>query len=108
MYRAGVSYSVAAAEEKVADIETVVAEADSLGESPLWHPVEQVLYWLDIKAPAIRRYDPANGTRTDWAVPQEIGSIGLHRSGSFVAGLRDGFAIVSLLADGYSISKKGK
>lgn len=76
-----------------------VDEADQLGESPLWHPGEQALYWLDIKAPAIRRLDPATGARADWRLPQEIGSIGLHSEGRFVAGLRDGFAIVTLVPD---------
>ena len=78
------------------DVIVAVEDADLLGESPLWHPGEQALYWLDIKAPAIRRLDPASGVRADWAMPQEIGSIGLRRDGGFIAGLRDGFATVAL------------
>jgi sugar lactone lactonase YvrE len=31
------------------------------GEGPLWHPVEQRLYWLDIPKGRIFRYDPATG-----------------------------------------------
>jgi L-arabinonolactonase len=82
------------------EVTAVVAEADRLGESPLWHPEEQALYWLDIKAPALRRYVPATGARTDWVLPQETGSIGLRRGGGFVAGLRDGFATLTPHADG--------
>ena len=84
------------------DVTVVNKVADQLGESPVWHPGEQAMYWLDIKAPAIRRMDPADGTRADWTMPQEIGSIGLRREGGFVAGMRDGFATISLFPDGRS------
>ncbi|MEK9660612.1 MAG: SMP-30/gluconolactonase/LRE family protein [Alphaproteobacteria bacterium] len=81
-------------------VETAVERSDLLGESPLWHPAEKVLYWLDIKAPALRRFDPATGVVTDWALPQETGSIALRRDGGFVAGMRDGFAILVPGEDG--------
>lgn len=84
----------------MSEVEIAVAHNDLLGESPLWHPGEQALYWVDIKAPAIRRLDPASGARADWTLPQEIGSIGLRRAGGFVAGLRDGFATLALAEDG--------
>lgn len=83
----------------MSEVTTVVEHTDLLGESPLWHPGEQALYWLDIKAPALRRFDPATGARTGWTMPQEIGSISLRAGGGFVAGLRDGFATIAL-ADG--------
>ena len=84
----------------MSEITTVVAEADLLGESPLWHPGEQALYWLDIKAPALRRLDLATGARADWALPHETGSIGLRQGGGFVAGGRDGFMFLTLGPDG--------
>lgn len=31
------------------------------GEGPLWHPQEQVVYWCDIPAGRLFRYDPATG-----------------------------------------------
>ena len=67
------------------EIAVIVEQRDVLGESPLWHPGEQALYWIDIKAPALRRLDPATGMRADWALPQEIGSIALRAGGGFVA-----------------------
>jgi aldose 1-epimerase len=30
----------------------------SLGECPVWSVAEQVLYWVDINAPALNRFDP--------------------------------------------------
>jgi D-xylonolactonase len=32
-----------------------------LGENPLWHSAEQCLYWIDIAAGSIYRYDPNSG-----------------------------------------------
>ena len=32
-----------------------------LGEGALWHPGEQCLYWVDIDAGKLYRYDPVGG-----------------------------------------------
>jgi D-xylonolactonase len=48
--------------------------ADTLcktGEGPLWHEAEQKLYWVDIPAGTIYRYDPATGTHDS----NELGGI---------------------------------
>ena len=42
----------------------------SLGECPIWSPDEQVLYWVDINAPSLNRFDPRRGTNTAWSMPQ--------------------------------------
>jgi L-arabinonolactonase len=44
-----------------ANILQVIGTGAILGESPVWSVDDQVLYWLDIKAPALHRYDPASG-----------------------------------------------
>lgn len=72
-----------------------IIEVDSiLGESPVWSPRDGVLYWIDIKAPAIHRFNPATRTNDTWPVAQEIGSVALHRGGGLVAGLQDGLALI--------------
>ena len=48
-----------------------------LGESPVWSPDEQCLWWLDIKAPALHRYDPSNGTDDQWA--EQAAEVAEHR-----------------------------
>jgi len=57
--------------------ECVVDAAALLGECPLWSPTEQVLYWIDIDARLIHRYDPAAGTDEARAVAGRPGSIAL-------------------------------
>jgi len=43
-----------------------------LGESALWAPDEERLYWLDLKAPAMHRFDPATGRNETWELPLGI------------------------------------
>lgn len=66
----------------------------SLGECPTWSVDEQALYWIDINAPSLNRFDPASGTNTAWPMPQSIGSFALRERGGFVVALRDGIWFV--------------
>ena len=62
----------------------------SLGECPVWSAQEQVLYWVDINAPSLNRFDPATGQNTVMPMPESIGCFALRRSGGFVVALRGG------------------
>ena len=48
---------------------TVVTEPSELGESPFWHPQEELLYWVDIPARQILRANVFMGTLERWAMP---------------------------------------
>jgi sugar lactone lactonase YvrE len=63
----------------------------SLGECPVWSAAEQVLYWVDINAPSLNRFDPATGGNTAMPMPESIGCFALRRDGGFVVALRSGF-----------------
>jgi sugar lactone lactonase YvrE len=63
----------------------------SLGECPLWHPHEQVLYWVDIAGKTINRFDPVTQKNQAWPTPTEPGCIALRQLGGLVAACRDGF-----------------
>ena len=43
------------------DVEVVVDIRAKIGESPTWSVADRVLYWVDIKEPALHRYDPQTG-----------------------------------------------
>ena len=66
----------------------------SLGECPVWSADEQVLYWVDINAPSLNRFDPERGSNSTWPMPAAIGSFALRARGGFVAALRDGIWFV--------------
>ncbi len=67
-----------------------------LGEGPLWCARDNVLYWLDIKRPAVYRYDPERGQTGHWPLSSEIGCMALRESGGMVVALRTGFAYLDL------------
>lgn len=67
---------------------------DLLGECPLWDPRDQCVYWVDSKAPLVRRLHPATGARTDWQVPCDVGSIALTETGRLLLALEDGFHLL--------------
>src|SRR5262245_35123862 len=62
----------------------------SLGESPVWSVPERVLYFVDIKGPALHRFDPASGVETAIAMPESIGCLALAERGGFIVALRSG------------------
>lgn len=63
-----------------------------LGEGPIWDAATQRLWFVDIQAPAIHRFDPASGAHDSWTTPWRVGSIALRASGGLIAGTEDGFA----------------
>ncbi len=74
--------------------QTVVAQPSDLGESPFWHPDEQMLYWVDIPGRQVHRCNVFMGTLESWAMPTEPGSIAPARTqgkaSGLVIALRDG------------------
>lgn len=71
-------------------VRCVLQHRAGTGESPVWSAAEQVLYWVDIVAPALHRFDPASGQNRSWPMPSAIGSIGLSRSGRILCALKSG------------------
>ncbi len=69
----------------------VVEDKEILGESPVWSDAEQMLYWVDVRAPEIHSYHPATGAHRVWDVPEQVGSIGLASGARLIAALRNGF-----------------
>ena len=63
-------------------IEVALDAQATIGESPTWHPPERVLYWLDIKAPTLNRFDPATGRNRSWLLAAETGAFALLADGS--------------------------
>ncbi len=73
-----------------ASFECVLDARASLGEGPVWSLAEQVLYWVDINAPSLNRFDPASARNDVIPMPSSIGCFALRRGGGFVLALRDG------------------
>jgi len=67
-----------------------VSDPCLLGESPMWHPQEQVLYWCDIPGKRVHRLDPASGARQVWDFPVEPASLAPLLGGGLLLAMRDG------------------
>lgn len=63
-----------------------------LGESPLWHPQEKRLYWIDIDGRAIHCLDPQTNMHRAWPLPSEPGAIAWTASGGLIVAMRSGLA----------------
>jgi sugar lactone lactonase YvrE len=61
-----------------------------LGESPLWHPVEQVLYWCDIPGHALNRFDPKSGAHQHWPFDTDVSCCAPLLEGGLLLALRSG------------------
>ncbi|WP_218814243.1 SMP-30/gluconolactonase/LRE family protein [Rickettsiella endosymbiont of Dermanyssus gallinae] len=72
----------------------VCEEPMLLGESPLWHPEEKCLYWVDIVAASLNRLDINNRSVKKFKMPSQIGSIGWRAKGGLIAALSDRFASI--------------
>jgi sugar lactone lactonase YvrE len=71
--------------------ESVIASQDVLGECTIWCERDNVLWWVDIRAPALKRFDPATGATRELQLSEVIGSFGLTRSGTrLIAGMKSG------------------
>ncbi|MEO9130690.1 MAG: SMP-30/gluconolactonase/LRE family protein [Sphingomonas sp.] len=71
-------------------IDTVLDAHATIGESPTWVPLERVLYWIDVKAPALHRYRPEDGATRNWQLTSDIGGFALTEDGGAVVALREG------------------
>jgi sugar lactone lactonase YvrE len=72
----------------------VGTQTDLLGECPLWDERLQCLWWVDIRAPALRRWTPARQTLATWPLPELVGSIALtERDGVVLLALRSQLAL---------------
>ncbi len=76
----------------MSSVEHIVACQCQLGEGPLWHPVEQVLYWLDILPGRLHRFDPRAARHQVVELGVVSGSMGVRAEGGFVMATKKGFA----------------
>lgn len=70
----------------------------SLGETPLWDPQENLLYWVDITGRVLHRFDPATGNDTSAEMPDLVGAVALGARG-IVLCLRNRVAVCSSSGD---------
>lgn len=64
-----------------------------VGESPVWDDRRKVLFFVDIKAPAIHSIRLDGSELLSWTMPKAVGSVGLGTSGRLIVALGRTIAI---------------
>jgi sugar lactone lactonase YvrE len=71
-------------------VDCAVRGADRLGECPLWDDRSRLLWWVDSRAPALKRFDPSSGETHAIELPEIIGSFAFRSTRGMVAALQSG------------------
>lgn len=71
--------------------ELIVDARNAVGESPVWVPDENALYWVDIPAGGLQRWNADTSHVDAWTAPQMLACLARHRDGGWIAGMETGF-----------------
>ena len=71
-------------------IECVVASRSRLGEGATWDVDDARLWWVDIRAGLVHRFDPESGTNDSFDVAEQVGSIARRDAGGVVMATESG------------------
>ncbi|WP_119155003.1 SMP-30/gluconolactonase/LRE family protein [Caldimonas tepidiphila] len=71
-------------------VKPLAAPHCELGESPFWHPSEQALYWCDIPAARLHRWQAEGGALAQWDFDSELACAAPARDGGLLLAMRNG------------------
>ncbi len=60
---------------KINHASLLIDAKSELGEGPLWHPNEKLLYWVDITPGLLNCFDPQSGLSQQWEMGSMIGTV---------------------------------
>lgn len=66
-------------------LEHILSAHNRLGETPIWAPEEQALYWVDWGGEPSCRYEPATGRFNTFSVSEPVTALARRAAGGFVA-----------------------
>lgn len=72
------------------NITTMLDRPLTLGEGPVWDAEQGVLWFVDVVEQLVLRLDPASRALQQFAMPAQIGCLGLATEGRLVVALRNG------------------
>ncbi len=71
-------------------VRVAVATPALLGESPMWHPQERVLYYCDIPGHRLHRFDPVSQDLRHWQFDTDVSCCAPMLDGGLMLAMRDG------------------
>ena len=81
--------------------ELIADVRNGTGESPVWIPAEQALYWADIPSGTLHRWLAATGRVNTWPSPEMLACIAPHAKGGWIAGMQSGLFHVRPQVEGH-------
>ena len=87
--------SIMAVTDGQATLELVGAARATLGEGPVWDETRGVLWWVDISAGQVRRFEPGTGDDRAIDVGSLVGAVALRREGTLVVALAASLAVLN-------------
>ena len=79
--------------------ELVVDAKNGVGESPVWVAAEQALYWVDIPARTLNRWDAVSSQVKVWQTPEMIACIAYKSAGRWLSGMQTGMFELTTASD---------
>ena len=76
----------------MSEVEHLIAAQDEVGETPIWVPDEQALYWIDLEGSRVHRYDPVAGETKDWALDVPVTALARRAGGGWILATKTGLA----------------
>ena len=76
--------------------ELIVDARNSVGESPVWHPADKALYWVDIVQKKLCQWTASSAQVRTWTAPEMMGCIAMHSAGGWIAGMESGIFHLNL------------
>ncbi len=68
----------------------LVDARNAVGESPVWLAAEQALYWVDIPARKLLRWQAADGRVAEWSAAQMLGCVAPRQAGGWLCAMETG------------------
>jgi len=87
------SEAISKGQKNYSKVDCVLRTQSILGESPIWDPHEKVLFWVDIEALDIHRFDPESGVNDTFHLPQIVSSVGLRQQGGLIVTVKDNLSL---------------
>ncbi len=84
-------------------VHTALDARATIAEGPHWSPGEQALYWIDVKEPALHRFDPATGKDRRWPLTSDVGAFAIADPRTAIIALRHGIHRLDLESSALSL-----
>ena len=73
------------------EVECIVDSRSRIGEGAIWDERESRLWWVDIPAGEIYRFDPRTGENETFGFGEPVGCVAIRESGGLVVAAKSGF-----------------